>query len=217
MTIIFNGIAYLLLLGSAAAPAQNRAIYDLKCSGTVTSLRLGQTDNKPSNPAPYAMKLHIDLRQKTFCQDMCKVSESIWKVLPANIIFRSVSGPQLERLWVTDDGQFSNTWIENQTSGDDKSQLLMSAQGGCERQEYSQSIDLANSTSKLPAPKAMLSSASVPDSELSVGEISALMDIKNHRPVSAQLHMRLHTLGYAHLKDDLWVLTRKGEKIVSGN
>src|ERR1700712_1833873 len=104
MKIVVCGIAYLLLLGSAAA-AQDHAVYDLRCNGTITSLKLQQGDEKPSNPVPYAMKLHVDMRQKTFCQDSCGVSERIWKILPANIIFRSITGPQLERLWITDDGQ----------------------------------------------------------------------------------------------------------------
>jgi hypothetical protein len=58
--------------------------------------------------------------------------------------------------------------------------------------------------------------ASTIPTTLGFSEISALIDIKNHRPVPAQLHTKLQSLGYIRLQDDLWTLTAKAEALVSG-
>jgi hypothetical protein len=47
-------------------------------------------------------------------------------------------------------------------------------------------------------------------------EIRALIEIQNHRPVPGSMHTRLWLKGLAQLDNDLWVLTDKGEAIITG-
>jgi hypothetical protein len=53
--------------------------------------------------------------------------------------------------------------------------------------------------------------------ELSAMEITALLDIQNHRPVPAAMHTKLYARGLVHLDNDLWVLTDRGEALITGD
>jgi hypothetical protein len=53
--------------------------------------------------------------------------------------------------------------------------------------------------------------------ELSATEITALLDIQNHRPVPASMHTKLYSRGLVHLDNDLWVLTARGEALITGD
>jgi hypothetical protein len=163
------------------------------------------------------MQLHVDLNHNTFCQDACGATERIWKILSTDIVFRSASEPQLQRLWVADDGEFSNTWVE-QAQRNDKSLVLKSAQGGCVKALKAPSPDPAPLKLKMPATSSNGAAAQIPIIEkLSEADITALNDVENHRSITASLHTHLHALGLIHLQDDLWVLTKKGDSIITGN
>jgi hypothetical protein len=49
----------------------------------------------------------------------------------------------------------------------------------------------------------------------SAGEIRALTDIQNHRPVPGSMHTKLWLKGLAQFDDGQWVLTDKGEAIIN--
>jgi hypothetical protein len=217
MKSLLTGGALSVVMFTAAA-AQPDKEYDLNCTGMLTStVTDGSGKSEAAAPVAYTMQLHVDLNHNAFCQDACGAPERIWKILPTDIVFRSASEPQLRRLWVADDGEFSNTWVER-AQQNDKSVVLKSAQGGC--------VKVLKGPSPGPAPlklKTLVASSSgavaqAPIIEkLSESDITALIDLKNHRPISAGLHTHLHALGLVHLQDDLWVLTRKGDSIITGD
>ena len=129
---------------------------------------------------------------------------------------------RLQRFWVTGDGQFSNTWVEVRSQGGDNSYIVMSAQGLCVRSPKIH-LETNDPITVKPAPQREAAAerqirepASALPTGLGFSEISALIDIKNHRPVSAKLYTELQNLGYIRLQDDLWTLTAKAEALVSG-
>jgi hypothetical protein len=217
MKSVLIGTAFSLILASAMA-APSKVEYDLRCEGVVTTTGTDETTNRePSIPLPFTMKLHVDLARNLFCQDTCDAPEHISKILSRNIVFRSIGGPQPKRLWVADDGQFSNTWVEVRVQHDDKSVVLNSAQGVCSKIPDGPVAPAEPVKQKSGATTVNRLSARLPLEELSAREITALMDIENHRPVSAELHTQLHARGLIHLEGDLWVLTGKGEAIITGD
>lgn len=240
------------LIGIAATTCSSLAepteSYVLNCSGTLTQTAVSGATQSQIPPQNYTTHVSVDLEHRTFCQDECKSQELISKVLPDDVVFRSNASPQLERFWVTDDGQFSNTWLEVHTEGSDKSYVLMSARGFCEKspnlrltasepvpakplalhEAPAQQVPkplVQRDASAQPVAKALVEhdtstqqvEPSRPLSMLGFTEISALVDIKNHRPVSAKLHTELQSLGYIRMQDDLWILTAKAEALVSGD
>jgi hypothetical protein len=123
---------------------------------------------------------------------------------------------------MADDGQFSNTWVEERSQGGDKAYVVMSARGSCVKSpkiglETNDPITIKSAPQReAAADREVKEPASAPSPLLGFSEISALVDIKNHRPVSAKLHTELQYLGYIRLQDDLWILTAKAEALVSG-
>jgi hypothetical protein len=123
---------------------------------------------------------------------------------------------------MADDGQFSNTWVEERSQGGDKTYVVMSARGSCVktpkvRLEANDPITVKSAPQReAAADRDVREPVSSSPPLLGFSEISALIDIKNHRPVSAKLHTELQYLGYIHLQDDLWILTAKAEALVSG-
>ena len=226
MKIISIGIMSFFLLSSAAAASAAQVSYDLKCEGTSSSLDGG---NAEKNSSPFAMTLHVDPDRNTFCQNNCETQEKISRVLPSNIIFRAINAPLPNRLWVADTGQFSYTWAE--AAARDEKPSVRSAQGSCAKIMADSGVaPEAAAKQKLPvipAPKpsiAPLSAITAPKmatqaraDELSATEITALLDIQNHRPVPASMHTRLYSRGLVHLDNDLWVLTARGEALITGD
>jgi hypothetical protein len=217
--IITIGIASFFLLSSAMA-ASAAVSYDLKCEGNSSSLDGGNTE---TNSSPFAMTLHVDPDHNSFCQNSCKTQEKISKVLPSNIIFRAVNAPLPNRLWVADTGQFSYTWADA-TPHNEKSSVR-SAQGYCTKVMADSGIAMeAAARQKFPAVAAQKSAVIAPKmatqpraDELSAMEITALLDIQNHRPVPASMHTKLYDRGFVRLENDLWVLTARGEAIITGD
>jgi hypothetical protein len=211
MRVIPIGIASFFLLSATAASA-TQTNYDLKCEGNSSLL-----DGAQTGPAPFTMTLHVDLEHNLFCQNSCETREKISKVLPSNIIFRAVNTPLPNRLWIAETGQFSYTWAETR----DEKPAVHSAQGFCTK------VMMGVSTAGETIKQKMLASASKPPigqklydqprpEELSSREIRALFDIQNHRPIPGSMHTRLWLKGLAQLDNDLWVLTDKGEAIITG-
>jgi hypothetical protein len=54
-------------------------------------------------------------------------------------------------------------------------------------------------------------------SELASDDITALVNVSNHRPIEPQQIARLHTLGYVGWSADVLTLTAKGRNLVGGN
>ena len=224
--IISIGIASSFLLSSAAGASAAQVSYDLKCEGISSSLDGGDSEK---NPSPFAMTLHVDPDHNTFCQNNCETQEKISKILPSNIIFRAVNAPWPNRLWVADTGQFSYTWAE--TGGRDEKPSVHSAQGSCAKIMADSGVAVeAIAKQKSPAvpaqkppvvppiaisPPKMATQARA--DELSATEITALLDIQNHRPVPASMHTKLYSRGLVHLDNDLWVLTDRGEALITGD
>jgi hypothetical protein len=220
------GIASVFLLSSAAAASAAQVSYDLKCEGTSSSL---DDSNAEKNSSPFAMTLHVDPDHNTFCQNNCETQEKISRVLPSNIIFRAVNAPLPNRLWVADTGQFSYTWAE--TAARDEKPSLRSAQGSCAKVMADSGVAVeAAARQKLPVIAAQKPSIAPPSAttppkmatqaradELSATEITALLDIQNHRPVPASMHTKLYSRGLVHLDNDLWVLTARGEALITGD
>jgi hypothetical protein len=219
------GIASFFLLSSAAAASAAQGSYDLKCEGISSSLDGGTAEK---NSSPFTMTLHVDPDHNTFCQNNCETQEKISKILPSNIIFRAVNAPWPNRLWVADTGQFSYTWAE--TAARDEKPSVHSAQGSCAKIMADSGVALEAAARQKPplvttqkpsvAPSA-ISSPKTPiqarADELSATEITALLDIQNHRPVPASMHTRLYSRGLVHLDNDLWVLTDRGEALITGD
>jgi len=220
MRIIPIGITSFFLLSSAAAVSAAQVSYDLKCEGTSSSLNGGNTE---TNSSPFAMTLHVDPDHNSFCQNSCETQEKISKVLPSNIIFRAINTPLPNRLWVADTGQFSYTWAE--TPAQDEKPSVRSAFGYCTKVLANSGVAVeAAARQKSPVVTAQRSAitplkatAQARADELSAPEITALLDIQNHRPVPASMHTRLYARGLVHLDNDLWVLTDRGEALISGD
>ena len=227
MKIISIGVASFFLLSSAAAASAAQLSYDLKCEGTSSSLDGGSAEKISS---PFAMTLHVDPDHNTFCQNNCETQEKISRVLPSNIIFRAINAPLPNRLWVADTGQFSYTWAE--TAARDEEPSVRSAQGSCAKIMADSGVAVEAATrQKLPvipaqkpyiAPPSAITAPKMATQaradELSAAEIMALLDIQNHRPVPASMHTRLYSRGAgAHLDNDLWVLTARGEALITGD
>jgi len=214
MRAIPTGIAGLFLLWPAAALPAVQAGYVLKCEGNMSAL---DDTNAAAHGSPFTMTLHLDLDHKLFCQDSCETREKISKVLPSNIILRAVSAPLPNRLWIADNGQFSYTWAE--AAARDEKPSMRSAQGFCTKVVAASSIDRDNAKQKMTVPEPPVGQSFVdrPRSrEFSVGEIRALINVRNHRPISGSMHTRLWLKGLARFDDDQWVLTDKGEAIIGG-
>jgi hypothetical protein len=221
MRSLLGGL-FFIAATSYSAFAQSTGAYDLMCSGTLTPTTVSGAPDPQASSQSYTTHLSVDLDHRTFCQDECKAQEVISKILPADIVFRSSPPPQLQRFWMADDGQFSNTWVEERSQGSDKTYIVMSARGSCVKSPkiHSEANDPIT-VKPTPQREAVVerearepaTSSSAP---LGFSEISALIDIKNHRPVAAKLHMELQNLGYIRLQDDLWTLTAKAEVLVSG-
>jgi len=223
--ILSIGIASFFLLSSAPAASAAQVSYDLKCEGISSSLDGG---NAEKNSSPFTMTLHVDPDHNSFCQNNCETQEKISKILPSNIIFRAVNAPWPNRLWVADTGQFSYTWAE--TAARDEKPSVHSAQGSCAKIMADSGVALEAAARQKPplvtaqkpsvAPSA-ISPAKMPTQaradELSATEITALLDIQNHRPVPASMHTRLYSRGLVHLDNDLWVLTDRGEALITGD
>ena len=224
--IISIGIANFFLLSSATAAAAAQVSYDLKCEGTSSSLDGG---NAEKNSSPFAMTLHVDPDHNTFCQNNCETQEKISKILPSNIIFRAVNAPWPNRLWVADTGQFSYTWAE--AAARDEKPSVHSAQGSCAKVMADSGVALEGAGRQKPSVITVQKPSIAPPSaisppktatqaradELSATEITALLDIQNHRPVPASMHTRLYSRGLVHLDNDLWVLTARGEALITGD
>jgi hypothetical protein len=204
MSVIPAGIAGFFLLSATAASA-TPPNYDLKCEGH-SSLLGG--DKAQTGPSPFTMTLHVDLEHNLFCQNSCDTREKISKVLPSNIIFRAVNSPLPNRLWVAETGQFSYTWAESR----DEKPAVHSAQGFCTKVTAGETIKQKTPASKPPIGQKF---DDHPEN-LSSREIRAMMDIQNHRPVPGSMHTRLWLKGLAQLDKDLWVLTDRGEAIITG-
>ncbi len=219
MRIVPIGVASFFLLLSAAASAA-QVSYDLKCEGTSSAL---DGNNTETSSSPFAMTLHVDPDHNAFCQNSCEIQEKISKVLPSNIIFRAVNAPWPNRLWVADTGQFSYTWAE--AAARDEKPSVRSAQGHCTKVSADSGVALeATAKQKSPAVTAQKPVITPPKvaaqaraDELSATEITALLDIQNHRPVPASMHTRLYARGLVHLDNDLWVLTDRGEALITGD
>jgi len=220
MKIISIGFASFFLLSSSAAASAAQVSYDLKCEGNSSSLDGANTE---ASSSPFAMTLHVDPDHNSFCQNNCETQEKISKVLPSNIIFRAINAPLPNRLWVADTGLFSYTWAE--AAARDEKPSLRSAQGYCTKVMADSGVAMeaaAKQKSPLAAvPKSVIAPAKVATQaradELSATEITALLDIQNHRPVPASMHTRLYSRGLVHLDNDLWVLTARGEAIITGD
>jgi hypothetical protein len=212
MRVIPTGIVGLFLVSPAAALPTLQAGYDLKCAGKMSAL---DGANAQAHASPFTMTLHVDLEHKLFCQDSCETREKISKVLPSNIILRAVSVPLPNRLWVADTGQFSYTWAE--AAARDEKPAMRSAQGFCSRMVTEPASDRENVKEKVSKPPIGQKLADRSQSEeLSEREITALINIQNRRPVPGSMHRRLWLKGLAQFDDDLWVLTDKGEAIITG-
>jgi len=223
--IISIGIASFFLLSSAAGASAAQVSYDLKCEGISSSLDGGNAEKYSS---PFVMTLHVDPDHSTFCQNNCETQEKISKILPSNIIFRAVNAPWPNRLWVADTGQFSYTWAE--AGGRDEKPSVHSAQGSCAKIMADSGVAMEAAAKQKPpviaaqkpsiapapaiAPPKQASQARA--DELSAAEITALLDIQNHRPVAASMHTKLYSRGLVHLDNDLWVLTDRGEALITG-
>lgn len=220
------GIAVFFLLSSAAAASAAQVSYDLRCEGTSSSL---DGDGAEKNSSPFAMTLHVDPDHNTFCQNNCETQEKISKILPSNIIFRAINAPWPNRLWVADTGQFSYTWAE--AAARDEKPSVRSAQGSCAKIMADSGIAVEAVAKQKPSvitaqkPPIAAAPAMTPPKtptqaradELSATEIMALLDIQNHRPVPASMHTRLYSRGLVHLDNDLWVLTARGEALITGD
>lgn len=217
MKIIPIGLAGFFLLFSAAAAS---ASYNLKCTGNSFPLDSGNAEPMAS---PFAMTLHVDPDRNSFCQNSCETQEKISKILPSNIIFRAVNAPLPNRLWVADTGQFSYTWAE--VSAHDEKPSVHSAQGYCTKVVEDSGVTVEAAAKQKTPIVAVQKPALVPPKaptqaradELSATEITALLDIQNHRPVPASMHTRLYARGLVHLDNDLWVLTDRGEALIMGD
>ena len=221
MRSLLSGL-FFVAATTCSAFAQATGAYDLMCSGTLTPTTVGGAPDPQVSSQSYTTHLSVDLDHRTFCQDECKAQEVISKILPADIVFRSSPPPQLQRFWIADDGQFSNTWVEVRSQGSNKTSIVLSARGSCVKSPRIR-LEANDPITEKPTPQRQATAeqevkepASVPPKMLGFEEISALIDIKNHRPVSARLHTELQTLGYIRLQDDLWMLTAKAEALVSG-
>jgi hypothetical protein len=220
MKLIPIGIASFFLLSSAGSALAAQASYDLNCAGNSTSLDGG---NAEPGPLPFAMTLHVDLNHNSFCQNSCETQERITKVFPSNIIFRAVNAPLPNRLWVADTGLFSYTWAE--ATPHNEKPFVRSAQGYCTKVMADSGIAVeAAPRQKSPAVAAQKPPVIAPKiatqaraDELSAMEITALLDIQNHRPVPASMHTKLYDRGFVRLDNDLWVLTARGEAIITGD
>ena len=86
----------LLCVATATSPAlaQSARVYDLTCSGTLTPTLVGAAPDYKTSSQSYTTHVSIDLDHRTFCQDQCKAQETISKLLPDDIIFRSSPPPQ---------------------------------------------------------------------------------------------------------------------------
>lgn len=220
MKLISLGIAGFFLLSSGLAASAAQVSYDLKCEGSSSSLDGG---NAETNSTPFAITLHVDPDHNTFCQNSCETQEKISKVLPSNIIFRAVNAPLPNRLWVADTGLFSYTWAD--VTAHNEKPSVRSAQGYCTKVMADSGIAVeaaAKQKSPLvvpqkPAVTAPKVATQARADELSAMEITALLDIQNHRPVPAAMHTRLYDRGFVRLDNDLWVLTDRGEAIITGD
>ena len=214
MRVIPTGIVGLFLVSPAAALPTFQAGYDLKCEGSMSAL--DDADAEAHGSSPFAMTLHVDLEHKLFCQNSCETREKISKILPSNIILRAVSAPLPDRLWVADTGQFSYTWGES--AARDEKPSMRFAHGFCTKMVTGSAMDREGVKHKVPVlPPIGQKLADQPRSEtLSDREIRALISIQNHRRVPGSMHTRLWLKGLARFDDDLWVLTNKGEAIISG-
>jgi len=217
LRVIPAGIAGVLLASPVAALPASQPGYDLKCEGNMSGL---DGANAQAHASPFTMTLHVDLNHKSFCQDGCDTRETISKVLPSNIIFRAVNAPLPNRLWVADTGQFSYTWAE--ASARDEKPSMRSAQGFCTKVVTGSSGDKDGVKQKVsvPAPKFPIGQKPTDQprsGKLSGMEFRALLNIQNHRPVPASMHTRLYDRGFVRLDNDLWVLTARGEAIITGD
>jgi hypothetical protein len=214
MRTIPTAIVGLFLVSPAMALPTVPPGYDLKCEGNMSGLN---GDDAPARATAFTMTLHVDLDHKLFCQNNCEAREKISKVLPTNIIFRAVSTPLPNRLWVADNGQFSYTWADAAAQGEKPS--LHSAQGFCTKVVSVSPMERENVKQKAPIPAVRLSSGQKTanrfrSEDLSAREISALISIQNHRPIPASMHTTLWLKGLAQFDDNLWVLTDKGEALI---
>src|SRR3569833_2962830 len=212
--IITIGIASVFLLSVAVAASAAQVSYDLKCEGNSSSL---DGSNGETNSSPFAMTLHVDPDHSSFCQNSCETQEKISRILPSNIIFRAVNAPLPNRLWVADTGQFSYTWAE--AAARDEKPSMRFAHGFCTKVVPVSSIDRESVKEKVPAPNFPIGQkhADQPRSAgLSAREMRALINIQNHRPIPASMHTKLWLKGLAQFDKELWVLTDKGEAILSG-
>jgi hypothetical protein len=214
MRVISAGIVGLFLWSPPAAALPPQAGYDLKCQGDMSAL---DAANAKTPGSPFKMTLHVDLNHQLFCQNNCETREKISKVLPSNIIFRAVNAPLPNRLWVADTGQFSYTWAE--AAARDEKPSMRFAHGFCTKVVTVSSIDRESVKEKVPVPNFPIGQkhANQPRSAgLSAREMRALINIQNHQPIPASMHTKLWLKGLAQFDNELWVLTDKGEAILSG-
>ena len=140
-----------------------------------------------------------------------------------NLVLRNFRADGPNRLWVADTGQFSYTWADAPPHNEKPS--VRSAQGYCTKVTADSGIAVeAAAKQKSPAVAAQKPAVAAPKivtqaraDELSAMEITALLDIQNHRPVPASMHTRLYDRGFVRLDNDLWVLTARGEAIITGD
>lgn len=212
MRAIVTGILGLFLVSQAAALPSFQTVYDLKCAGNVTGLADAKLE---THAPPFTMTLHVDLDHKLFCLDECQTHEKISKIFPSNIIFRAIGGPSPNRLWVADTGQFSYTWVD--AAAQSAKPAMRSVQGFCTK-VLGSSDDRKNPDLKPVRPTVEYRHAATHRSEgLSEREIRALIFIKNHRAFPASMHTQLWLKGLAQFQDGRWVLTAKGEAIITGD
>lgn len=214
MRVILAGIFGLFVVSPSTALPTFQPRYDLKCAGNLSG---PDGANAEAHASAFTMTLHVDLDHKLFCHDSCATQEKISKVLSNNIIFRAVDEPWPNRLWVADTGQFSYTWVEAPARG--AKSAIRSAQGFCTKVMTASAIDKEGLKEKgrTPKPPIGYELAAQRSGDLSEREITALIDIQNHRSVPGSMHRRLWLKGLARFDDDMWVLTDKGEAIISGD
>jgi hypothetical protein len=208
-------IAGIFVVSPAAALPAFQPGYDLKCHGNMSALGGAQ-----AHASAFAMTLHVDLDHGLFCQNSCETREKISKILPRNIIFRAVGAPLPNRLWVADTGQFSYTWAE--AGAQEEKPSMRSAQGFCTKVVAVSSVDEESVKQMLPVPgsKPPIGEklAYRPRSKgVSASEVRALVNIQNHRPVSGAMHTTLWLKGLAQFDNNLWVVTDKGQAVLTGS
>ena len=171
------------------------------------------------------MKLHVNLAKKTYCQDDCALPQAIYAIKSDDIIFNFTKEAPEQRFWMAEDeGLFFKVWIEAGDARKKQPVVQKSAQGQC---TFANPIATEANTAPTTPTKAKPATSSVPNvtreedppshaNALTVQEITALVDVANHRPISSALLAHLHALGYLVWVDDTLQLTDKSRSVVGG-